>query len=387
MDINVVCHAPQDAVGLHMFDFLHSWLQSQHRDDNYRTDINIDFSESLRPECVNILFAYMPTQEIQDLDLYDIVIMDNGDEQLEVSTEAIHAMFQKHSHAYLLANAYLSKDHPLQHRVIPTMFDCWKFRLYNLIPYYPQYHELMDHRPRMRLPMTFVNGSNRSVRWHFRTLLKQCLPEVAVRSVMTVDDVVTEIGQSFVESQEDTVFRTWVNEHYSAMKFEDAADKYIYHDSSVRCGIHGKKGVVPPGYFLIDEYRDYHCIIFPEAGWINDQLNMTEKAMKCFCSQTFAAPLGGSSINQLYNEVGFYTAWNLLPKEHQKFDSIKNHDHRYSAMVDAMHWLYQNPQVFETADAQRMLQHNLIHALTWTSVAPGVNMLWKIIKEANERRH
>ena len=378
--INVHSMAPTDAVGLQIFDYVYAWLQSQSKDTNYRTDVQIKISNKLDPDSFNILFASMPSVPLIDLDQYQLVILDNADEQLEVSTGVIYDTFNAHDHVYLLANSYLSKQHPLSGRIIPTIFDNWKFKQYNLMPSYPQYYDFKINKDARRQPLTFINGRNSSWRWHFRQCLGRHLPDIMVKSEMTEDDQIVEIGESYFEGSEDTTFRNWLNNEYHALTLEQATAHYLYHDQAVKCGIDNRYGVVPAGYFLIDEYFNHHVIVYPESSWLNDQLNVTEKAIKCFYSQCFPAPLSGSGVNQLYNELGFYTAWNLLPPEHQTFDYNKNHYERYEQMAQAMKWLHDHPEVFETQQAKDMIESNFVHVLTWKSVMPGVEILWNTIQ-------
>jgi hypothetical protein len=372
--------APTDSVGLQIFDYVYAWLQSQSKNTNYCTDVQFKISHELDPDCFNILFASMPKSPLKDLNKYQLVILDNADEQLEVSTEVIYNAFKEHDHVYLLANSYLSKHHPLNGRIIPTIFDNWKFRHYNLMPSYPQYYDFEIVKNIKRQPLAFINGRNSAWRWHFRQCLSRCLPDIVTKSEMTQDDMIVETGESYFEGTEDAVFRTWLDNEYVALSLEQASAHYLYHDQAVKCGIDNRYGIVPAGYFLIDEYFDHHVIMYPESSWLNDQLNITEKAVKCFYSRSFPAPLSGSRVNQLYNELGFYTAWNLLPPEHQAFDNNKNHSERYTQMAQAMKWLYDNPEVFETQQARDMIDSNFLHALTWKSVMPGLDMLWSTIQ-------
>ena len=378
--INVHSIAPTDAVGLQFFDYVYAWLQSQSRNTNYCIDVQFKISHELDPDCFNILFASMPKSPLKDLNKYQLVILDNADEPLEVSTEIIYDTFNNYDHVYLLANSYLSKQHPLSERIIPTIFDNWKFRQYNLIPNYPQYYDFKINKDAQRQTLTFINGRNSAWRWHFRQCLSRCLPDIVTKSEMTQDDMIVETGESYFEDTEDAEFRTWLDNEYVALSLEQASAHYLYHDRAVQCGINNRYGVVPAGYFLIDEYFNHHVIIYPETSWLNNQLCVTEKAVKCFYSRSFPAPLSGSGVNQLYNELGFYTAWNLLPSEHQSFDYNKNHSERYEQMAQAMRWLHDHPKVFETPQAKDMIDSNFLHALTWKSVIPGVELLWNTIQ-------
>jgi hypothetical protein len=74
--------------------------------------------------------------------------------------------------------------------------------------------------------------------------------------------------------------------------------------------------------------------------------------------------VAGANINRLYNEIGFYTAWNLLPEEMQKFDGILDHDVRYQQLSHAVAWLHNNPEVFDSEQYRCMTQQNKLNFLT-----------------------
>jgi hypothetical protein len=375
-NINVHPLAPTDAVGLQLFDYYYAWLQSQHADQDYKVEsTTVKYSQGPLPDHFNILFAHMPNNPLANLEQYDLIILDNADEDLGTGTTTMCDVFEKYPNSYLLANAVLDQNHPLYNRVIPTMCDVYKLRQYMLSPLYPQYYDfdLLEKIDKKRKSVIFINGSNRACRWHFNKILKECIPEIDIKSNITRDGVVLNLKESFFESNEDTEFRNWLNEYYSVVDDEvggrvtnEFAEKVndTYYSLSVMCGFENRYGLVPPGYFLIKEYFDYHCVIYPETGWTNGQLAITEKAIKCFYSRSFPMPVSGSYINQLYNKLGFRTAWNLLPTELQAFDSNDNHKERYEQLVEAIKWLHNNPTIFESKQAKEMLEHNLFRALT-----------------------
>jgi hypothetical protein len=137
-----------------------------------------------------------------------------------------------------------------------------------------------------------------------------------------------------------------------------------YYDNLIKTGIDNKFGEIPPGYFQLPLYYENSCVIFPESSWQNNELSVTEKSIKCFYAGSIPFPIGGANTNHLYNELGFYTAWNLLPDEFKQFDSMINHVERVSACVDAIKWLCDHPEVFETPEFVYYTQQNKINALT-----------------------
>jgi hypothetical protein len=108
----------------------------------------------------------------------------------------------------------------------------------------------------------------------------------------------------------------------------------------------------------IDEYFDYQCMVFPETTWQNNELTLTEKGLKCFYSQCLPMPVGGSNVNRLYNSLGYYTAWNLLPSQLQVYDSNKNHQERCQQQIAALAWLSKNTDVFASPESIEMKRIN-----------------------------
>jgi hypothetical protein len=132
----------------------------------------------------------------------------------------------------------------------------------------------------------------------------------------------------------------------------------------VKLGIDQKFGTIPVGFFHLPLYFENYCVVFPETTWQNNELCITEKAIKCFYSECLPLPVGGSKVNQLYNKIGFYTAWNLLPVELQEFDNTVDHKLRYLQLSHAVKWLSDNPLVFVSDQYKEMVQQNKINFLT-----------------------
>ena len=148
---------------------------------------------------------------------------------------------------------------------------------------------------------------------------------------------------------------------------------------NISIGVDNKFGTIPGGYFFMEEYFNYNCIIVPETSWINGQLSLTEKSIKCFYSGAFSLPVSGSRVNQLYNEIGFRTAWNLLPSKLQEYDYIDNHQERYQKLILAIQWLEKNPQVFNSAQANAWRTENQLHILRGKFSLYGVKKLEEIL--------
>jgi hypothetical protein len=158
------------------------------------------------------------------------------------------------------------------------------------------------------------------------------------------------------ESFDDTEFKEWVNNQYSNLIVRN--QKSGYNDHSDVAGINGNFGTWPLGYRILKEYFTYRVVVFPESTWQNNEMAITEKSCKCFFAGSLPWPVGGSNLNFLYNQVGFFTAWNLIPKELQKFDSVTDHRKRYQQQALAIEWLSNNMDVFELESTKIMIASN-----------------------------
>ena len=210
--------------------------------------------------------------------------------------------------------------------------------------------------------------------------LSKHIPDLTVKSA--ISNVIHETNDCFFESNEDRKFREWLNDHYPITRNARTS----YYDDSISCGIDNKMGNIPPGYFMLDEYYNHNCVIFPESSWINHEFCITEKIIKCFYARTFPLPVAGSHVNQLYKNLGFYTAWNLLPDDLQKYDSIDDHILRYEQICIAIKYFNNNPEVFETEQAKRYIDLNQINMLTYKFNLITATKLLDILKNY-ERRH
>ena len=183
----------------------------------------------------------------------------------------------------------------------------------------------------------------------------------------SVNSAPSKIIDCQFESAEDTAFKEFCNISLPIVDDQHKVDMG-YYDNSVSVGHNGKFGLIPPGYFFIPEYFEYHSVIYPETSYINDTLFVTEKTWKCFAAQCIPWPVAGAGFNQMLNDFGYSTAWNLLPRHLQTFDNVKDHVERYHLQVDAVEWASRNAHIW-SSDQARQLRHtnliNLIYNSTW----------------------
>jgi hypothetical protein len=348
---------------------------------NYNTNYRIQISRSF--DCladINVCVLYMPTEYPEDdTNKYDLTIITNTHEPLWIGTPCMKKILDSKGNIFLISNSWLESTHQLYDRVIPSIWNMFICNTFWNNGFYPQFYENLTNEKLPRSSdLILINGRNDSWRHHLINLLEQSGSQITVNSNLT-NGILTTLDSQF-ESHEDTEFRQQVNNLYPTVNKIDV-EKDKHYSSSVTVGIDKKFGLVSPGYFIMPEYFMSRCVIFPESTWQNDELCLTEKICKCFYSESLPWPIGGSNINKLYNEIGFYTAWNVLPDHLKVFDSIKNHSDRYPALVHAITWLEKNPEILSSQEVKHMLKQNKENFLVGRHNLQRVQKFAKIIDD------
>jgi hypothetical protein len=349
-------HIKNNSQAFQLIDVLYAYYQSL--DNKFQTNVYFRVSSEFDITAdVNVFCDYMPeTIDYEELKKYQLILLTSSCEPLIVSTAAMVECLNKLDNCYLICNSLLTQDHRLYNKVIwfpGNIFECRKLWTDHFYPHALE-NAVFAQQPRDQSIM-LVNGQNRAHRHHFISELKNHNVEILIRSSLT--DTVSETNDSTLhESPEDTEFKEWVNNQYSNIIVRNQSTDY-YNNSDV-VGIDGNFGTWPPGYRILKEYFTYCVVVFPESTWQNNEMAITEKSCKCFFAGSLPWPVGGSNLNFLYNQVGFFTAWNLIPKELQKFDGILDHRQRYQQQVLALDWLSNNLDVFESDSTKQMIASN-----------------------------
>ena len=360
--MKIVVNYRDTGIGHQIIDAWNSLVQSRCADYANNVEYVFDPVDSVQDYNVSILCDYMPDLiDITVTSKYDLVLFCNGGEPLEVANPDMREML-KRDNVYLICNGLLTADHQLRHKVIWFPDSVQSCRDYWTRHFYPQYFEnqLLQKLPRKQL-ISCINGLNRINRKYFFDNLSLAVPELNLHSKINAG-VVGELLDCQWESTQDTEFRQWVNDNHDIVR--NSTQEENYYSQSPVIGIQNKFGSVPPGYFILPMYFESYCVVYPETSWINNQLCVTEKALKCFYSGSLPMPISGARVNQLYNQIGFATAWNLLPPHLQEFDTELDHRKRYQQLNQAIAWLHDNPMVFQSDQFQQLVLQNKMNFLT-----------------------
>jgi hypothetical protein len=339
-------YAQGDWSALQLLDFYQAYQQWLAQDQGWVSPIEIEISSEIETchDAFNIGWFYMPEQPVPT-EQFDLVLLDNCHHGLEFATPHILQALQ-HDNCYFVAGAYLMPDHALYHKVIwlPMFLTT---RDYMTRPQYPQYFDL-DREPVQREGMVFINGQNRANRQYFMNLINDSGVRVHNRWPSA-----SPLLDCMFESEDDRIYRELVNQLPDLVSYSDQ-----YYNLGVAVGMHGRFGQVPIGYFFMPEYFQSACVIFPESNWINDEVFMTEKIIKCFASGAIPWPIGGANINRLYRQLGYVTACDLLPDNLKSYDAKTDHAERHQACADAIRWAVKHPEIWHSPEAQSAVRQN-----------------------------
>jgi len=358
-----------DGIGHQIVDAWHAYQQHKHSYNNYSLDIQYEITNgpikfNKQDYNLSILLLYFDEIDILHKTLiaeYDLIFICNGGEPLHVSSPATQQALTENNNVFLIANSFLPPDHKMFDKVVWFPHNVQTCRDYWTRHFYPQYFDLYHYNnlPQDKL-LYFINGENRPHRQFFIDICNELNLDLPTKNVLS--KTISKVLDSQWESIQDTEFKQFVNSLYNEVLVERSDN--VYYHSAVNIGINDAFGKMPPGYFPLQLYFETRCIIFPESGWQNNELNLTEKALKCFYAGSLPFPVAGANVNKLYNEIGFYTAWNLLPKDMQAFDSILDHRLRYQHAAKAIQWLKNNLEVFVEPSFKEMTDANKIKFLT-----------------------
>ena len=364
---------------LQLFDCLYAYRQSLQHDNqsDWQIQYNSQHKEDVDLDILLLdVFAPRPTVDFAS---YDLILLLNRSEPLEVFNQQCLDLLELEQ-TYIIANSFLSSDHTLHGRVLwfpyTSIIHCidWWHR-----SFFPMaYQHVQNSQLTRQDQIVAINGANRANRNYFFALLSQSNCDIKILS--NINSSVNKLRDACWESEQDTEFKIWLNSMYQGKFSSNSQTKIKYYDSAVSIGIDKKFGSIPPGYWLMPEYYENICVVFPESCWLNGELSITEKSAKCFLASSMPFPIAGSDVNQLYNRLGFWTAWNLLPMNLQGFDSEKNHALRYQGAVDAIAWLNANKDVFATETCKNMLLQNKLNFVSNTMSSAVMEKICSVLE-------
>jgi hypothetical protein len=361
-----------NGVGFQLIDKWFAYRQSLSSD--YRADISVS-TQNISADLTILCDYFFDNVSDKDLKTFDILLCCNGGEPIAVASTKIKKLLE-HDNCFMICNS-LTTNLSVSDHLIWYPHNIMNCRDYWTRYFYPQpYENAKNFKINRKSTLFFINGKNVAWRDYFVSLIRKSIPDLKIQSIIYPS--VTKVQDSQWESPEDLEFREFVNSLYPG--FPDPDESENYYSNSVIVGIDDKFGKIPPGYFILPQYYENSCVIFPETSWQNEDLCLTEKSLKCFYAGSLPFPIGGSRINFLYNKIGFYTAYNLLPENLKMFDGMENHQQRYGAVIEAIKWLHDNPKIFESDDFQHLTRKNFENFMLCSADYHSVKQFDNLIK-------
>jgi hypothetical protein len=75
-------------------------------------------------------------------------------------------------------------------------------------------------------------------------------------------------------------------------------------------------------------------------------------------ARTIPWPIAGANTDVLYNQLGYQTAWNLLPEQLQSYNYERDHVKRYQMCAEAIKWMTEHPETLTGDRASELVEHN-----------------------------
>ena len=366
--INVILHRQEGTArfndneqrwpsGLSVFDKLCAYRQSL--DPELKCDIKIEYMGQHDPNSFNVLFSNMPRDSLQfefeeQHAQPDLTILDNSSEPLSSTSTPVLIDRLGHERTLLQVNSVFGGDKKhLNQNIIPWM-DCIEIYRDNYSKPTSPLHFLPHQQYTRNNTVCYINGENRANRHHFATVLHSKDPNIHYVNKISNPGEIRGLHDASdrIEDRYDTEFRNFVNSEYNAQF--DLPNRYW----AIDIGSQGKFGDLNIGFFPLPEYFEHSVVAYPECPWVNSEIEITEKALKCFYYGCLPFPVAGAHTNELYEHFGFRTAWHLLPLEHKTFDQELDHRVRYNAAAEALIWLSKNPKILTSDMFQHLIKHN-----------------------------
>lgn len=371
-----------DSDGLYIPYIDNVYAYWQHCDQNYRSCHTVHINRCDLPHDRSILITQDQGQLTPDrLCKYDVALYDNCHESFGVKTHGLD-QYIGIDKIYMLTASKLHHCHPLYRKNIwyPFFFFVKQGHGGNYFDgNWPHYYDLIDLDKNALLNtqgMIFINGTNRSWRNFLVEIIRDAVPDLAMHKSLT-KHVVATLDCAF-ESNADRHFRNIINDRYRE-HFYDDEDYHNPGDIIDTIGIDGKFGESARNLQLIQAYGEFRCIIYPETSWLNNDMQVTEKTVKCFVTRCIPWPIGGMHLHAQMLEVGFHTAWQLLPESLQAFDGIEDHQERHRQMALAIKWLFDNQSVLYGSEVDDLTNKNFYNWHCWSAANCAMQKLSGVI--------
>jgi|15BtaG_2_1085339.scaffolds.fasta_scaffold00787_4 hypothetical protein len=341
-----------------IWEYFYAYYQYQSYPND--TDININFLSdknfneiNFSNDALNIVHFSMNDFKYTlryDLNKFDVVIFDNMFEHLMVSDPDIIKYVLQHDNAYLSVGSYVSNEHHMFEKFIPFQMDIVNCRDWYTNPkVFSSYS--FNHINDKKNNLIYIGAELRSWR---KFIIDNLTKNININVHQVPQTVVctrdTNLGDSYTQN-----FIEYCNNKYQVTGVEEVENP-LYKEL-----IYGHKdrpaGKSLMSAWIIPEFINSKCVVYAESSFVNDEICLTEKTIKCIMTKTHWIFFAGSNAYKLLKEFGLRSVLELIPGG-LEFDCIKNPKERFKKQISLIKYLSEHPEIFDTPEAQNIVNSN-----------------------------
>jgi hypothetical protein len=325
---------------------------SQKKSFPNKPSYNIEFVDGINPNLgdfsvLHVGFSAIGKLSTDIIDRFDVVIIDNNVDHVQVHDELIYKYITECSNVYFLVGGFVTEKYTNSNKVLTypaDWIDC--IQLYSDPLCFTRYSINITHD---KSGIHFVGGALRS----WRKYLIDRLP-IGIE-VHQTSDAIAGTKHIIGGTKYDKPFIDMCNDLYEVEEHTTPSNELYEH---ITLGLeHLPAGGARLGYYALPEYEVSKCVVFPEACFVNHHAFPTEKIWKCVASKTHWIMFSGSESYSILGKYGIRSILELTP-DGMDFDSIDDHQVRFDKQLNAIQYLVDNPSIFDSDDAMCILNSN-----------------------------
>jgi len=350
MNINVYNLESPNIIATNIWKYFYA--THQYRESPNKPKFNISFNDGtvLTNDGVSILhvgFSAIKHITKEHINSYDVVIIDNNVDHVQVHDELIYRYITEYDHVYFLVGGFVSKEYDNSSKIITypaDWIDC--IQLYTDPMCFTRYSINISGD---KHGIVFIGGALRSWRKYIIDNLPQGI------KIHQKSSEIAGTKHIIGGTKYDSPFIDMCNKTYGVCETITPNNEFYEH---ITLGLeHLPTGGVRLGYHALPMYSDAQCIVFPEACFVNHHVFPTEKVWKCVASKTHWVMFSGSESYSIMRDYGIRSILELTPFGIE-FDHIDDHAHRFETQMKSIQYLVDHQSIFETSDAKSILNDN-----------------------------
>lgn len=380
--LNIFTYRDVGEYGTQIWEYYYSYKQYKAFPNTPNIDINFYDITQCNPgkftSSINIFHA-----TIFDLGIlrdtyfneFDLVIIDNTFEHLMSMSTTMLNYCNTYDNCYIAVGGYIHPSNALYDKCITFPEDwanCrnWYVNPKTFVSYFMQ-SDVNTHNKSHK--MIYIGGELRSWRKYISDQLDDCID--IIQNSKTITRTLDAIASDTSTQQ----FIAYCNSLYGVSNNE--IPKNMFHER-ISFGLQERiAGEATVSYCVLDEYKTYKCVVYPETSLVNNEFFITEKTIKCMMLRVHFIFFAGCNAYELAKRVGVRSILELVPGG-LDFDTEINPIERYKKQIQSIKFLNNHPEIFESAEAKDILNENFTEFVSGNDfMIPSVNKMDNILEK------